>query len=413
MLLVHKIELAPNNKQATFFARACGVARFAWNWALAEWQRQYEAGEKPNEAALRRQLNAIKAEEYPWMLEVSKSAPQQAIKNLGAAFQHFFRRVKRGEQPGFPRFKKRGIHDSFRADNGPPAKGRDAVAIEGRKIRIPKLGLVRMREALRFQGQIKSVVVSRTADKWFASIAIETGQHPNLPRKNHGGAVGVDLGIEALAVLSSGETITGPKPHKNLLRKLRRLNRSLSRKQKGSANREKAKRKLARVHYRIACIRKDALHKLTTRLATQYDAIGIEDLNVRGMVRNRHLSRAIMDQSFHEFRRQLEYKADWHGATVAVADRFFPSTKRCSSCGTVHDMPLSRRVMRCDCGLEINRDLNAAINLEQVAASSAETLNACGEEGAGLPLASETGLCEAGTQQQTGSGKPGQVCVGL
>jgi len=140
MLLVHKIELAPNNRQATFFARACGVARFAWNWALDEWKRQYEAGEKPNEAALRRQLNAIKADAFPWMLEVPKTAPQQAIKDLGQAFQHFFRRVKQGGKPGYPRFKKRGIHDSFRADNGPPAKGQDAVAVDGRRVRVPKLG---------------------------------------------------------------------------------------------------------------------------------------------------------------------------------------------------------------------------------------------------------------------------------
>jgi len=131
------------------------------------------------------------------------------------------------------------------------------------------------------------------------------------------------------------------------------------------------------------------------------------------MVRNRHLSRAIMDQSFHEIGRLFEYKADWHGARVAVADRFLPGTKRCSSCGTAQDMPLSRRVVRCDCGLEIHRHLNAAINLEQVAACSAETLNTCGEEDAGLPLASEAGHCEAGTQQQRGSGNPGEVCAGL
>jgi len=140
MLLVHKIELAPNNHQRAFFARACGVARFAWNWALDEWKRQYEAGEKPNEAALRRQLNAIKKDEFPWMLEVPKSAPQQAIKDLGAAFGHFFRRVKAGRKPGYPRFKKRGIHDSFRADNGPPAAGKDAVKVDGRRVRVPKLG---------------------------------------------------------------------------------------------------------------------------------------------------------------------------------------------------------------------------------------------------------------------------------
>jgi len=384
MLLVHKIELAPNNHQRAFFARACGVARFAWNWALDEWKRQYEAGEKPNEAALRRQLNAIKKDEFPWMLEVPKSAPQQAIKDLGAAFGHFFRRLKQGGKPGYPRFKKRGIHDSFRADNGPPAAGKDAVAVDGRRVRVPKLGWVRMREPLRFQGQVKSLVISRKLDRWFAAIAVETEALPHASRKNHGGAVGVDLGIKALATLSTGEVVTGPKPHRAKLRRLARLSRSLSRKKKGSANREKARRKLARLHRQIADIRNDAIHKLTTRLVLEYDLIGVEDLNVRGMVRNRHLARSIMDQAFHEIRRQLEYKAGWYGAQVVVADRFFPSTKMCSGCGAVHDMPLAVRTMRCGCGLEIDRDLNAAINLERYASTASSAgIDACGEHGAG------------------------------
>jgi len=384
MLLVHKIELAPNNHQRAFFARACGVARFAWNWALDEWKRQYEAGEKPNEAALRRQLNAIKKDEFPWMLEVPKSAPQQAIKDLGAAFGHFFRRLKQGGKPGYPRFKKRGIHDSFRADNGPPAAGKDAVAVDGRRVRVPKLGWVRMREPLRFQGQVKSLVISRKLDRWFAAIAVETEALPHASRKNHGGAVGVDLGIKALATLSTGEVVTGPKPHRAKLRRLARLSRSLSRKKKGSANREKARRKLARLHRQIADIRNDAIHKLTTRLVLEYDLIGVEDLNVRGMVRNRHLARSIMDQAFHEIRRQLEYKAGWYGAQVVVADRFFPSTKMCSGCGAVHDMPLAARTMRCGCGLEIDRDLNAAINLERYASTASSAgIDACGEHGAG------------------------------
>jgi len=387
MLLVHRVELKPNRTQTTFFARACGVARFAWNWALAEWQRQYEAGGKPSEAALRRQLNAIKASEFPWMLDVPKTAPQQAIKDLGQAFQHFFRRVKQGGKPGYPRFKKRGIHDSFRADNGPPAAGKDAVAIDGKRIRIPKLGWVRMREPLRFQGQVKSVVVSRRADRWYAAIAVETESLPHASRKNHGGAVGVDLGVKTLAALSNGEIITGPKPHKAKLKRLVRLSRVLSRKKKGSANREKAKRQLARLHKQIADIRTDVLHKLTTRLVLDYDVIGIEDLNVRGLVKNHRLARSIMDQSFYEVRRQLEYKAGWYGAKVVVADRFFPSTKMCSGCGAVHDMPLSVRVMRCECGVEMDRDLNAAINLERYAnTASSAGIDACGEHSAGAPL---------------------------
>ena len=297
------------------------------------------------------------------MAEVSKTAPQQAIKDLGQAFQHFFRRVRQGGKPGYPRFKKRCIHDSFRADNGPQAKGKNAVKVDGRRVRVPKLGWVRMREPLRFQGQVKSLVISRKADRWFAAIAVETETLPHASRKNHGGAVGVDLGIKAMATLSTGEVIKGPKPHQAKLRLLVRLSRSLSRKKKGSANREKAKQELARLHRQIANIRVDAIHKLTTRLVLDYDLIGIEDLNVRGMVKNRHLARSIMDQSFHEVRRQIEYKAGWYGVKVVVVDRFFPSTKQCSRCEAVHDMPLAARTMRCGCGLEIDRDHNAAINL--------------------------------------------------
>jgi len=367
MLLVHKIELVPNNRQVTFFTCSCGVARFAYNWALEQWRHEYEAGGKPTEAALRRKLNAIKRDKFPWMLDVSKTVPQQAIKNLGQAFQHFFRRVKQGEKPGYPRFRKKGIHDAFRADNGPPEAGKDAVRVDGKRVLLPKIGWVRMCEEVRFTGQIKSVVVSRRADRWYAAFAVETDNLPHASRKTHGEATGVDLGISHLATLADGACITGPKPHTALLKKLRRESRRLSRKRKGSANWRKAKDKLASLHKRIANIRVDSLHKLTTCLVLDYDLIGIEDLHVRGMSRNRHLARAILDQAFYEFRRQLAYKACMYGVRVVVADRFYPSSKTCCRCGAVQDMPLHQRVFRCACGNEIDRDLNAAINLKQYA----------------------------------------------
>lgn len=195
---------------------------------------------------------------------------------------------------------------------------------------------------------------------------------------------GVDLGVSALATLSTGETITGPKPHKALLGRLQRLSRSLSRKQKGSANRAKAKAKLARLHARIANIRMDALHKLTSDLTRRFHTIGIEDLNVRGMVKNRHLARSIADMGFFEFRRQLTYKAAMRGGQVVVADRWFASSKTCSACGhKLENLPLSARAWTCpSCGKTHDRDTNAAINLKHMAVSS--TVSACGEEGAGL-----------------------------
>lgn len=378
MLIAHKIALDPNNVQATYLKKACGVARFAYNWALAEWQRQYEAWKqdnslpKPSEAALRRQLNAIKRERFPWMLEVTKCAPQQAIIQLGQAFQNFF-----AGRAKYPKFRKKGVHDRFTLSN-------DQFSIDGRRIRIPKLGWVRMREPLRFAGKIMSATISRVADKWFVSITVDTQDDSHLPQAENQGVVGVDLGISALATLSTGEKIAGPKPHKALLGRLRRLSRSLSRKQKGSANRKKAKTKLARLHARIANIRQDALHKLTSDLTRRFHTIVIEDLNVRGMVRNRHLARSIADMGFFEFRRQLEYKAAMRGGQVVIADRWFPSSKICSCCGhKQEELPLSVRRWSCSiCGVEHDRDLNAAINLKNYAVSS--TVSACGGEGAGL-----------------------------
>jgi putative transposase len=376
MIVAHKIALDPNDKQATYFARAAGTARFAYNWALAEWQRQYAAWKqdnslpKPSQAALRRQLNAIKREQFPWMLDVTKNAPQMAIIQLGEAFRNFFAGRAR-----YPKFRKKGVHDRFTLTN-------DQFSVEGSRIRIPHLGWVRMRESLRFAGKIMSATISRVADRWFVSITVDTEDPPKSRAENQG-TVGVDLGVAALATLSTGETITGPKPHKALLDRLRRLSRSLSRKQKGSSNRRKARAKLARLHARIANIRSDALHKLTTEITRRFHTIGIEDLNVRGMAKNRRLARSIADMGFFEFRRQLEYKATMRGGVVVVADRWFASSKTCSACGSVQEaMPLSVRQWICpDCGTRHDRDLNAAINLKNMAVSS--TVTACGEEGAG------------------------------
>jgi putative transposase len=331
-----------------------GTARFAWNWALAEWQRQYHAGGKPNEGALRKQLNAIKDELFPWMREVPKSVVQQAVKNLGRAFRNFF--AKRAKHP---RFKKKGVaRDSARFDNGP-----GTFRFDGKSIRLPAVGWVRMREELRFAGKPLSATVSGVAGKWFVSVPVEV----SLPAaENQGGDVGVDLGVGTAATLSTGEKLEGPKPLRQALRKLRRLSRAHARKVKGSANRRKSARRLARLHFRIACVRSDWLHKTTTDLVRRFGRIAVEDLNVRGMLANDSLSRAIADVGFFEFRRQLEYKTRLRGSELHVADRWFPSSKTCSACGESKDvLPLSERTFRCDCGLEIDRDLNAALNLRQ------------------------------------------------
>jgi putative transposase len=285
----------------------------------------------------------------------------------------------------YPQFKKKGkSRDSFTLTN-------DQFSLDGCRIRIPNLGLVRMRETLRFSGKILSATVSRTADQWFVSITVDTDSN-HLPCAENQDVVGVDLGVSTLVTLSTGEKVAGAKPHKALLSRLKRLSRSLSRKVKGSANRHKAKQKLAKLHSRIANIRQDALHKLTTDLAHRFYTIGIEDLNVSGMVKNRHLSRAISDMGFFEFRRQLEYKAAMRGGIVVIADRFFASSKTCSACGKkVDKLPLSVRSWECStCGASHDRDVNAAINLANYASAAlsshtvSSTVSACGGEGSGL-----------------------------
>ncbi|QUV81195.1 transposase [Chloracidobacterium sp. D] len=385
MLTAHRIALDPNNRQSTWLARAAGTARFAWNWALDEWQRQYAAWKadnrrpRPSEAALRRQLNAIKREQFPWMLEVTKCAPQMAIMQLGRAFGNFFAGRAR-----YPKFRRKGVDDRFTLSN-------DQVKVSGSHIRIPKLGWVRMREPLRFSGKIMSATVSRTADRWFVSITVDTDDPPRRPAENQG-VVGVDVGVAALATLSTGETIPGPKPHTALLKRLRRLSRSLSRKQKGSRNRARARRKLARLHARTANIRQDALHKLTSELTRRFHTIVIEDLNVRGMLANRRLARSIADMGWGEFRRQLEYKAARRGGLVVAADRFFASSRTCSACGhQLEVLPLSVRRWRCRaCGILHDRDVNAARNLLAYglavlngSTASSAGCQACGEEGSG------------------------------
>lgn len=370
-MLAHKIELKLNNKQKTYFAKAAGVARFSYNWALNEWQKEFAAGLKPSDPSLRRKLNSIKRTEFPWMLEVTKNAPQMAIIQLGQAFRNFF-----AKRAAYPRFRKKGIHDRFTLSN-------DQFTVDASRIRIPNLGWVRMRESLRFEGKILNATVSRCADKWFVSINVETAKPIPFSAIENQVAVGIDLGLTSFATLSTGEVITGPKPHKAKLNRLKRLSKSLSRKQKGSANRKKARAKLAKLHYQIANIRNAAIHKLTTQISSNFSTIVIEDLNVKGMVRNRKLSRSISDMGFYEFRRQIEYKSELKNKKVIVADRWFASSKICSICAMKNtELTLAVREWECQhCGTKHHRDVNAAKNLEKLAVSF--TASACGASAGG------------------------------
>jgi putative transposase len=349
--LAHTIRLYPTKAQETFFKKACGVARVAYNYGLAEYQKQRKEGLKPKINEIKKQFNVEKKVLYPWMSETNKDANQQPFANLQTALSRFFKK-----QSKYPKFKKKGRKDSFYISN-------DKFSIEENKFRIPKLGWVKGAEELRFSGKIMSATVKRKADYWFVVLSVETNK--TFMTCDNQAVVGVDLGINKLATLSDGKVIEAVKPLRARLERLKLLQRWASRKIKGSLNRHKANRKVAKIHYRVACLRKDILDKLTTYLCENYQVIVIEDLNVSGMTKNHCLALSISDCGFGEFRRQLEYKSVFNGNTLIVADRFFPSSKTCSGCGNVKGtLSLSEREYVCDkCGQVIDRDLNAAINL--------------------------------------------------
>jgi putative transposase len=384
MILAHRIALAPTVEQSIALSRACGVARFAYNWALAEWRKQYAEGKKPKAADLKKHWNSIKEKEFPWVYDSPKDANQQPFTNLDKAFKRFFKNNR-----GYPKFKKRGIHDSFYVSN-------DKFSVDGFSIKLPVIGTVRLREELRFAGKITAATVSREADHWFVSIQIDTEVEKLKPLNK---SVGVDLGLKTAVVCSDGQTFDAPKPLNSNLRKLRRFSKQHSRKQKGSKNKEKSRRRLSRLHARIKHIRQDWTHKVTTKLIRKNQVICLEDLYVKGMTANRKLARAISDVAWYEFRRQLEYKAKLYGREVRVIGRFLPTTKTCSNCGCKKDtISLSTRVFHCDhCGFEIDRDLNAAINIRTAGLAGN---HACGPEGSGS--CSNTGTkprrVEAGTR---------------
>jgi putative transposase len=381
----YKTELDLNDQQVTACKQHAGAARWAYNWGLQVKQERYTATKKsPTAIELHRELNALKKTNVPWMYEVSKCAPQEALWNLDAAFTNFFRRCalkKQGKwngKLGYPQVKtkKKGL-GSFRLT------GR--IVVSEKAIVLPRLGRLRLKERkyLPTKGvQILSATVSEQAGHWYVSVQVEEEQ--TVP-ENSGPVVGIDLGIKSLATLSDGEVIPNPRHLKRRLKKLKRLQRMVSRRHKGGKNRKKAVRKLAKLHRQIKNQRSNTLHQVTTRLAKTKSVLVIEDLHVAGMLKNHHLAQAIGDVGFYEFKRQLLYKASWYGSRVLLASRWEPSSKTCSACGWLDaDLALKDRVYHCKaCGLVLDRDLNAAINLAKLAGSSSDSLNACGADSAG------------------------------
>jgi len=354
----HKIRLNPNSLQKQILRQACGVARFAFNWGLAEWKHQYEAGGKPSAYSLQKQFNSIRREQFPWSYEVTKCAVDTGFHNLDAAFRNFFHRCKNGDtKKGYPNFKsKNRSRSSFKMDGG-------RIKLDSQWLKLQKLDEpVNMTQALRFDGEVKSITISEDAGHWYAAVNVEVEppEHEHSQR-----SVGIDLGLKTLAVLSDGTQFENQGLLRSELGKLKRLNRELSRRQEGSGRWNHTKQKLARFHKRIANRRMDFQHKMTTDIASTYQIVGIEDLNVSGMLRNHYLALSISDAGFGEIRRQLTYKAEWYGGVLVKVDRFFPSSRLCPKCGTIKDdLTLNGRTFVCECGYTIDRDLNAARNIE-------------------------------------------------
>ena len=423
VIQAYRFALDPAPAQERMLRSHAGAARFAWNWGLARCQQRYQAGGRwYSGMELHKLWNAAKKADpaLAWWAENSKCVYQEAFRDLDRALRDFLASKKgqrKGKRLGFPRFKKRGrCRDSFRFSTG-------AIGCTGTTVTLPRLGTIRTHESTRKlarrlaagTARIVSATVSRTAGRWFVSFTAEVDRAIPARHARPGSAIGVDLGVATLltGVDDQGTIVTvpGPKALRSSLRRLRRASRSHSRKTPGSANRRKPAARLARIHARVANVRADALHQATSGLAARYETVVAEDLNVAGMTRNRRLARALADQGFGMARRMLGYKTTWNGGSLLLAGRWFPSSKMCSGCGAVKaTLALSERTYRCGCGLVTGRDVNAAANLLNLAASGAESLNACGGTvrpgpAGHVPVNQEPGAAHA-DQTGTASGQP-------
>ena len=383
-----KVRLDPTPKQERLMKSHAGAARFAYNAGLAHVKEALDNSEpadwshysllnwwnkSKDTLAVNRDTGEV------WWSQNSKEAYNTALHGLAQGFSNWSKSRKgqrKGGRVGFPKFKSKNAPMRFAYSTGFTAP----TAGDPYGLKLPRIGRVHCMENAhkRVAGaRVIRMSVSRLAGRWYASLTVE--REPTAKPAPKGGAVGIDLGVKNLATLSDGTVIPNPRALGTRLKALRKAQQALSRKVKGSVRREKAKIRVAKLHARVADVRADAIHKATTMIARNYDTVCIEDLNVAGMMKNHRLARNPSDAALGEFHRQLEYKTARNGVVLRVVDRWFPSSKTCSNCGVVKaKLSLSERVFNCDdCGLSIDRDVNAAINI-QVAGSAPETLNARG-----------------------------------
>ena len=347
-----KYRLSPNSEQQAKLTVQFGHARFVYNWTLATRKAHYrEQGTGVSYYALKRMVTDLKRQpDYAWLREADSQVLQAKVEDLGRAFTNFFE--KRAK---YPRFKKRHGHQSIRYPQ--------RFKFDRNRVYLPKVGWVKVILHRPLEGTPKSLTVSKTkSGEYYVSVLCEVEA---TVQPNGKPPVGVDLGLKDFAVLSTGEKIEHPKYLRQAERRLKKLQRRLSRKKKGSSNRNKARLLVARQHEHVARQRADFLHKLSHRLVTQHGVVRLEDLNVSGMLRNHSLAKSIADSGWGMFGRFCEYKADWYGSEVQRVDRFYPSSKACHVCGCInHNLTLADRFWTCEgCGTYHDRDENASINL--------------------------------------------------
>lgn len=357
----YRFRIYPTLKQQEQIQKTFGCVRFVYNYYLAKRQEVYKTDKSTfNYNACSADMTALK-KEIPWLKDVDATALQSSIRDLDNAYQNFFRRIKQGGAPGYPNFKSKHNHNrSYKS------KCVDkTIKIKFGAIQLPKLGHVECRVSKVVCGRILSATISQnSSDKYFVSLCCTEVKLECLPQT--GSVIGIDLGIKDFCITSDGDKFDNPKYFVKSQKKLAKLQRQLSRKPKGSSNKEKARIKVARMHEHIANQRNDMLHKLSIKLIRENDIICVEDLQIKNMVRNRKLSKSISDASWGEFVRQLNYKAGWYGKVIVKVDKFFPSSQICSSCGAkwsgTKDLKV-REWVCLDCGAVHNRDINAATNI--------------------------------------------------
>lgn len=380
MQTTHKIELKPNSNQLVYFKKACGASRFAYNWGLAKWREIYLSNKNvepqkriyPNGLSLKKEFNSIKDDQFPFVKEVTKWACQQPFIYLDKAFKSYFKDGK-----GFPNFQKKGVAtDSFYI-------GGDSVRILDKTLKIPHLEPIKMKEVLRFDGKINSVTISRTADRWFASVQVEILETLPVSKKDNREVVGIGLGGSPHIVTSEGEGFFIDESVSSIIKRLSREKRVLAKRLKlakeenkdlwKSRNYQKQVLRVEKLQYKLDCKRNDKLHKITSHITSKYSAISIEDKSVIGKIKSHNQSNRLILFCSGEFRRQLEYKAQKNGSCILIVDNF-SAREKCHLCEKpIHEKEFLKNTFSCECGVKCLRSFNSAFNLKKkIGGASAE-----------------------------------------